>query len=80
MTLSELRVLLERANVPANYYTLGGLGEGEGECYGLERTATGWQLYYSERGNKSPLMLVQSEDAACRQMLQYMGEMTGKTF
>ena len=75
MTVSKLKTILIAAGVPAHHYTFGGLGEGE--CYGLGPAGNSWLTYYSERGKKSPLKTLASEDEACRSMLKSMSEMTG---
>ncbi len=63
--------LLRSAGVPDHFYVLDG-GLGTGECFGLEADASGWQIYYSERGGKSPLGVYPDEDAACRAMIRHL--------
>ena len=73
MTLGELAALLSRHGVPEHYYCLDG-GLGPGECFGLEPANGDWLVYYSERGAKTMLDRVPSEDAACRRLLGYVNE------
>jgi hypothetical protein len=53
--------------------TDGGLGAGE--CVGIEATSSGWSVYYSERGSKSPLDTFADEDAACRALIRHVDRM-----
>ena len=75
MNIAELQDILVRHTVPPHYYVFGGLGQGE--CYGIEHTSGGWLIYYSERGQKTPLDSFSNEDQACRKFLTYVAEMTG---
>lgn len=68
MTVVDMIELFRRHSVPTWFYATGG-GLGDGECVGIEQTADGWRLYYSERGQKSPLGSYGTEDAACRAMV-----------
>jgi hypothetical protein len=68
MTVDELGALFRRNSVPEDIYVLDG-GLGAGECYGIEQADGGWVVYYSERGAKNVLRRVDSEDAACRLMI-----------
>ncbi len=74
MTRHQMVSLFRRAAVPDHFYVIDG-GLGTGECFGLEATASGWQVYYSERGGKSPLDLYPEEDAACRAMIGHVDRM-----
>jgi hypothetical protein len=74
VTVAELTNLLRRAGVPDWFYVTDG-GLGAGECIGIERTQSGWSVYYSERGRKSPLDACPDEDAACRAMLRHIDRM-----
>ena len=54
--------------VPAHAYSLtGGLPN---EAYCLDRTGAGWQVYYSERGNKNSLASFDNEAKACQFFLE----------
>ncbi len=69
-----MRSRLRRAGVPDWFYVTDG-GLGAGECVGLEQTAEGWSIYYSERGRKSPLERCPDEDSACRALLRHVDRM-----
>jgi hypothetical protein len=64
MTKTELQSLLIKEDVPENYYSLEGGMPDEKLC--LERTPSGWAVYYSERGLRTSLKYFTSEDQACR--------------
>jgi hypothetical protein len=74
MTLQEMRNLFRRAAVPDWFYVTDG-GLGTGECVGIEPTSSGWSVYYSERGRKSPLDSCLDEDSACRAMIRHVDRM-----
>ncbi len=74
MTLGEMASRFRRAKVPDHFYVLDG-GLGGGECVGIERSGSGWSVYYSERGRKSPLATAADEDAACRAMIDAIRRM-----
>jgi hypothetical protein len=74
MTLSDLESLLRNAGVPETLYVTDG-GLGAGECVGLETFAGGWRVYYSERGQKTPLESFADEDGACREMVRQVVRM-----
>jgi hypothetical protein len=69
MTVAEMQDRLRCAKVPDWLYVTDG-GLGTGECVGIEQTPSGWLVYYSERGQKSPLEQHADEDAACRAMIR----------
>jgi len=71
MNIAELRAILVEAGIPEDVYSLtGGLPN---EAYCIEQGPDGrWYGYYSERGGKSGLRAFESEDAACREMLDSM--------
>jgi hypothetical protein len=74
VTVQEMVSRLRHAQVPDWFYVTGG-GLGAGECVGIERTQTGWSVYYSERGRKSPLESCPDEDSACRALLRQVDRM-----
>lgn len=74
MRLEDMVTLLRNAGVPDHLYVTDG-GLGAGECVGIEPTATGWSVYYSERGRKSSLDTHADEDSACRALLAHVGRM-----
>lgn len=74
MTLAEAVAHIRNAGVPDWFYVTDG-GLGTGECVGIEPTPSGWSIYYSERGRKSPLEQCADEDAACRALLRQLDRM-----
>jgi hypothetical protein len=74
MRLAEAVARLRNAGVPDWFYVTDG-GLGTGECIGIEPAASGWSIYYSERGSKSPLENCPDEDSACRALLRHVDEM-----
>jgi len=74
VTRQEMTRLFRRAGVPDWFYVTDG-GLGAGECVGIEPTPTGWSVYYSERGRKSPLDSCPDEDSACRAMVRHVDRM-----
>jgi hypothetical protein len=74
MKLAEAVTQLRNAGVPDWFYVTDG-GLGTGECVGIEPSAKGWSVYYSERGRKSPLETCADEDAACQALLRHVGRM-----
>jgi hypothetical protein len=74
MRLAEAVNRLRNAGVPDWFYVTDG-GLGTGECVGIEPTANGWSIYYSERGRKTPLETCPDEDAACRVLLRHVDQM-----
>lgn len=47
-------------------------GPGIGECYAIEHRATGFAVYYSERGEKRDERTFESESAALRYLLGWI--------
>jgi hypothetical protein len=78
MRLAEAVAQLRNAGVPDWFYVTDG-GLGTGECVGIEPSAEGWSVYYSERGRKSPLETCANEDAACQALLRHVGRMMRDT-
>ncbi|ACV64179.1 conserved hypothetical protein [Desulfofarcimen acetoxidans DSM 771] len=78
MTKNDLRKMLINSNIPKDTYSLeGGLPN---EAYCFNQNGDKWEVYYSERGQKSGLKLFSTEDEACDyfykslvQMLKGMG-------
>jgi len=78
MTKNDLRKMLDSGNIPKDTYSLeGGLPN---EAYCLNQSGNQWEVYYSERGQKSGLKLFKTENEACDyfynslvQMLKDMG-------
>jgi hypothetical protein len=63
MTVKDLAERLKRENIPENCYTLEGGLPNEKWC--LEKTPSGWDIYYSERGIRNQLRHLTSEEKAC---------------
>jgi hypothetical protein len=72
MTVQEMIQFFRKNHVPDDLYLLGNLGPGE--KYGIEESIAGWLIYYSERGEKERLHLMQDEDAACRKFIDYIAK------
>ncbi len=71
MNKAELKTELEQAGVYAESYSLG--GGLPNERYVLSQEANGrWDVYYSERGQKSGLRSFDSESAACQFFLDHV--------
>ncbi|MDB4872929.1 MAG: hypothetical protein JWL97_3933 [Gemmatimonadales bacterium] len=67
MNRSSLKQLLDAEHVhPQSYDLDGGLPN---ERYCLEERASGWSVYYSERGSRTGERTFPSEDEACRDLL-----------
>jgi hypothetical protein len=63
MNKNELANKLQEKGINPNSYCLdGGLPN---EAYCLNNSANGWEVYYSERGDKSGLKIFQNESDAC---------------
>jgi hypothetical protein len=74
MNLAEALAHIRAAQVPDYFYVADG-GLGTGECVGIEPDATGWSVYYSERGRKSPLEHHPDEANAARAFLRQIDRM-----
>ncbi len=63
MNKEELSILLKKEKINDDMYSLeGGLPN---EMYCLEENGGRWEVYYSERGNKTGLKLFSTENDAC---------------
>ncbi|WP_026478302.1 hypothetical protein [Alkaliphilus transvaalensis] len=63
MNINDLKKILINNNIPKDAYSLdGGLPN---EAYCLNRNGGNWEVYYSERGQKSGLKLFRTENEAC---------------
>jgi len=63
MTVAELKAALAKEGIANSAYSLhGGLPT---EAYCLGRSPEGWEVYYSERGQKTRLRLFNDEHLAC---------------
>lgn len=76
MDRSSLREFLNREQIDPRAYGLDGsqglpAGDRE-ERYFLEKTPSGWSVYYWERGLRSGERLFDSEDEACSHLLDLL--------
>lgn len=64
MKIKDLEQELIAINVPKDIYSIlkGGLPN---EQYCISKDGDNWEVYYSERGNKSGLIIFDNEDMAC---------------
>ena len=77
LTRDELEALLLREGFPGCYRLYGGFGNGE--CYVLDHTPAGWEVFYSERGSKVGLRVFDTEAEACSHLLYRLRhEVTGQ--
>lgn len=68
MNISSLREILRLNNVPSDLYSLeGGLPS---ETYCINSSVNGWEVYYSERGQKSHCAKFNNESDACEYLLK----------
>jgi hypothetical protein len=71
MNLSALKTALENAGVSDDAYSF--TSDAIGEVYRIQRIqdilGEGWEVYYSERGLKTGLLVFRSETDACEELL-----------
>lgn len=69
MNIKQLEKLFIRSEVPKDAYSFsGGLPN---EAYCMNRTEGGkWEVYYSERGQKTGLQVFEDEPGACLEMIR----------
>ena len=76
MDREALRILLDRESVNPNSYGLEGADglpvQEREERYFMEHTASGWSVYYSERGLRSGEQSFTTEEAACQHLLDLL--------
>ena len=65
MTIFELSKRLQEARVPSTIYNLSGGLPSEKHCIAKQNESEIWEVYYSERGNKSSLKTFNTEEEAC---------------
>ena len=65
MDIKELKGFLENKCVPPDSYTIGGGLPNEQYCIYEDVLNKKWEVYYSERGNKSGLKIFEGESEAC---------------
>ena len=66
MNCDELRAVLQQRGIRERSYSLEGADD---ERYCIERSAAGWAVYYSERGNRNDERWFRSKDEACEELL-----------
>jgi len=64
MTKLELQSVLIKKNIDTADYSLNGGLPNEAFC--LNKVDGKWEVYYSERGNKTGLKIFDTEDGACQ--------------
>ena len=70
MTTQELRQILQAANVRSDAYQLNGGLPNEAYCLGCNDLR--WEVYYSEKGLKSSLRQLLTENEACFYFLDFI--------
>lgn len=72
MNLPELKAALDTAGVSERAYSF--TSDGYGEVFRIQRVqdilGEGWEVYYSERGNKNDCLVFRSEAEACDELLR----------
>ena len=71
--LKQVKVILDKYEVPAEFYSIGGLGSGE--CMGIAREGGRWQTYFSEHGMKTSIKNHSSEAEACVAFLKALNSL-----
>ncbi len=72
MNLMELEIELKKLEIPVNSYSLKGGLPNEAFCISSDNNQ--WEIYYSERGNKTLLKSFQSEQEACDYFILWVKE------
>lgn len=70
MNRQELKSKLDESNIDPHSYSLD--GRTESERYVLEVATGGWVVFYAERGQRTGLQLLATEDEACRALLDIL--------
>ncbi|MGC3990233.1 MAG: hypothetical protein QM796_11235 [Chthoniobacteraceae bacterium] len=74
MNLTELKSALDAAGISERAYSF--TSDGCGEVYRIasihDLLGNGWEVYYSERGNKNRLLIFRSEAEACDEFLRWI--------
>lgn len=73
MDKNDLRQKLISRNIPKETYSLEGGFPNEAYCINQNRDK--WEVYYSERGQKSGLKIFDTEDEACKYFYRVLIEM-----
>ncbi len=74
VNLTELKSALDAAGVPERAYSF--TSDDAGDGFRIARIhdllGDGWEVYYSERGDKSRLLVFRSESEACDEFLRWI--------
>jgi len=70
MNIKELKLELDKLCIPKDAYCL--IGGFPNESYCLTQNNEIWEIYYSERGNKTGLKIFVTEDSACKYFLDIL--------
>jgi hypothetical protein len=73
MTKSELKDLLIKESIPTHFYSLDGGLPYDAWC--IAKTPTGWDVYYTERGEKYQVENFITEEEACERLHQRIKKM-----
>ena len=69
MTVEELKKQLDAIGVPDDLYSLL-IGGFPNEAWCLIKNEDGWEVYYSERGQKSDVQQFENESEACEYLFE----------
>lgn len=69
MTRAELKIELDKINIPENYYSL--YDELMPDRIVVYHNYSQWEVFYYERGSRNNEKIFLSEDAACKYVLNY---------
>jgi hypothetical protein len=69
MVVEELKKRLDQIGVSDDLYSLL-IGGFPNEAYCLIKNEDGWEVYYSERGQKSDVQQFENESEACEYLLE----------
>ncbi len=76
MTLNELKnVVAKNEKIPTDSYSFEGGLPNEALC--ISRHEDNWEIYYSERGKKTNLMIFNTESEACECFYKRLLKMIG---
>ena len=71
MNREELKEVLDKEKIDPHYYSLDGLAGGPYDnVMILEKEGSRWLVYYYERGEKWDIHVFETEDEACKLLLQ----------
>ena len=72
MNISGLARMLADKNIPSDAYSLEGGFPNEAFCIGRDSAGGLWEVYYSEKGQKSGLRTFDAEDGACDHFIEML--------